>query len=125
MRVFGPTATFALLLGVAVAAAQELPGIQPAPAQPDIKAKSARAAKATKPIAPRISAPATVAPKTAAIAPDTIKLESSVDPELSASERLKVQSALLWSGDYTGSIAEVEGPKEALRAAIADVEAAR
>jgi hypothetical protein len=53
MRVFGPTISLALLLGVAVAAAQESPGIQPAPAQPDVKAKSGHAAKATKPVAPK------------------------------------------------------------------------
>ena len=104
MRLFGPTATFALLLGVAVAVAQESPEIQPAPARPDVKAKSAHAAKTTKPVAPKISAPATVAPKTAAMTSETIKLESSVDPVLSASDRLKIQSALLWSGDYTGSV---------------------
>jgi hypothetical protein len=97
MRVFGPTATFALLLGVAVAAAQESPGIQPAPAQPDVKAKSTHPAKATKPVAPKISAPATVAPKRPPFI-ETIK-RSSFDPELSASERLKIQSALAWSGD--------------------------
>ena len=104
MRVFGPTISLALLLGVAVAAAQESPEIQPAPARPDVKAKSAHAAKTTKPVAPKISAPATVAPKTVAITSETIKLESSVDPVLSASDRLKIQSALLWSGDYTGSV---------------------
>lgn len=76
MHVFAATAIFALLLGVAVAAAQESPGIQSAPAQPDVKAKSAHAAKATKPVAPKISAPATVAPKTVAITSETIKLES-------------------------------------------------
>src|SRR5262245_5576013 len=103
MRVL-PTAIFAVLLGVAVAAAQQSPGLQPAPAHTDVKEKFAHAAKATKPFAPKISAPVTVAPKTSAVTSETVKLESSVDPELSASERLKIQSALLWSGDYTGSI---------------------
>jgi S1-C subfamily serine protease len=104
MRVFGPTATFALLLGVAVAAAQESPGIQSAAAQPDAKAKSAHTARSVKPAAPKIFAPATVAAKTAAVTSETTKLESPADPELSARERLRIQSALLWSGDYTGSI---------------------
>src|SRR4029078_11674270 len=86
-----------------VAVAQESPEIQPAPARPDVKAKSAHAAKTKKPVAPKMSAPATVALKPAAMTSETIKLESSVDPVLSASDRLKIQSALLWSGDYNGS----------------------
>ena len=104
MQVLGPTAALAVFLGVAVAAAQESPGIPPAPAQTDVKPKPARAAKPAKTAAPTIAAPATVASKTAAITSEPVKLESSVDQELSASERLKIQSALLWSGDYTGSI---------------------
>jgi hypothetical protein len=102
MRMFSPTTAFVFLLGVAVAAAQESPGIQPT--QPDAKARPPHAAKAAKPVAPKISAPATVAAKTATVTAETSKLESSIDPDLSASERLKIQSALLWSGDYTGSI---------------------
>jgi trypsin-like peptidase len=104
MRVFSPTTAFVFLLGVAIAAAQESPGIQSAPAQPDAKARPPHAAKAAKPVAPKISAPATVAAKTATVTAETSKLDLSIDPELSASERLKIQSALLWSGDYTGSI---------------------
>ena len=36
--------------------------------------------------------------------PEPIKTEASTEPALSAGERLKIQSALLWSGDYTASI---------------------
>ncbi len=94
MQVLGTTAIFALLVGVAVATAQESPAIQPAPAQ---------AAKPAKPVAPKISAPATVAAKTATVMSEPAKRESFTEA-LSAGERLKIQSALLWSGDYTASI---------------------
>lgn len=94
MKVLGTTAIFALLVGVAVATAQESPAIQPAPAQ---------AAKPAKPVAPKISAPATVAAKTATVMSEPAKRESFTEA-LSAGERLKIQSALLWSGDYTASI---------------------
>src|SRR5215510_13932153 len=92
MQVLGTTAIFALLVGIAVATAQESPAIQPAPAQ------------APKPAAPKISAPATVAAKTATIMSEPAKRESFTEAALSAGERLKIQSALLWSGDYTASI---------------------
>ena len=95
MQVLGTTAIFALLVGVAVATAQESPAIQPAPAQ---------AAKPAKPVAPKISAPATVAAKTATVMSEPAKRESFTEAALSARERLKIQSALLWSGDYTASI---------------------
>ena len=104
MQVLGPTAAFAVLLGVAVAAAQESSGIQPAPTQVEIKAKPARTANPAKTIAPKVSAPATVAATTAAVTSESVKLESSINAGLSAGERLKIQSALLWAGDYTGSI---------------------
>jgi hypothetical protein len=104
MRVFGPAAALALLLGVAVATAQESSGTESAPAQPDAKAKPSHAARVAKPAAPKISAPATVAAKTAAVTSDSVKNDSSAEQGLSAGERLKIQSALLWSGDYTGSI---------------------
>jgi S1-C subfamily serine protease len=95
MQVLGTTAVFALLVGVAVATAQESPAIQPAPAQ---------AAKPAKPAAPKISAPATVAAKTATVMSEPAKRESFTEAALSVGERLKIQSALLWSGDYTASI---------------------
>jgi len=93
MQVLGTTAAFALLLGVAVAAAQESPGIQTAPVQVDTKQKPAPAAK------PKVSAPATVTAKTAAVTSEPPRPESATEHE-----RLKIQSALLWSGDYTASI---------------------
>lgn len=104
MQVLGPTVAFGLLLGVAVVMAQESPGIQPAPAQADVKPKAAYAVKSTKTAPPKISAPATVAAKSAAFTSEPVNPESSADPALSAGERLKIQSALLWSGDYTASI---------------------
>jgi S1-C subfamily serine protease len=104
MQVLGSTVAFGLLLSVAVVAAQESPGIQPAPAQADVKPKAAHAAKPAKASAPKISAPATVVAKTATVTSERANLESSTDPTLSAGERLKIESALLWSGDYTASI---------------------
>jgi hypothetical protein len=95
MQVLGTTAIFALLVGVAVATAQESPAIQPAPAQ---------APNPAKPAAPKISAPATVAAKTATVMSEPAKREPFTEAALSAGERLKIQSALLWSGDYTASI---------------------
>ncbi|HET7910463.1 MAG TPA: serine protease [Pseudolabrys sp.] len=104
MHVSGPTAALALLLGVAIAAAQESPGIQPAPAPADVKPTPPRAAKPAKAVAPKISAPATVSAKTAAVVSEPAKPEPPTEPALSAGERLKIRSALLWSGDYTASI---------------------
>jgi hypothetical protein len=102
MRVLGPAVAFALFFGVVTSAAQEPPGLQPSPAQPD--EKTARTVKrAAKPAPPKISAPATVAAKTAAVTPETAP-ESSGEPALPAAERMKIRAALLWSGDYTGSI---------------------
>ena len=43
-------------------------------------------------------------PKQPPLRPKPSNLNHHVGPGLSASERLKIQSALLWSGDYTGSI---------------------
>ncbi|HET9175846.1 MAG TPA: trypsin-like peptidase domain-containing protein [Pseudolabrys sp.] len=100
----GTTAIFALLVGVAVATAQESPGIQHAPAQADAAPKPAHAGKPAKPAAPKVSAPATVAAKTATVVSEPAKHESFTEAPLPAGERLKIQSALLWSGDYTGSI---------------------
>src|SRR4029077_3469548 len=108
MRLGGSTVMLALLLGVVPALAQESPGLIPAPAQPTEKAKPAHRRAAPKIAAPRIAAPVTVVAKTDANAPkaDSVGTESAVETSagLSDSERLKIQSALLWSGDYTGSI---------------------
>src|SRR5262245_19631197 len=103
MQVLGTTVAVALLLGVAAATAQEPSGSQPAPAQVDAKQKPAHAAR-PKNAAPKVSAPASVAAKTAAVVSESAKPESFSETALSAGERLKIQSALLWSGDYTASI---------------------
>src|SRR5262245_37999265 len=92
MQVLGTTAILALLVGIAVATAQESPAIQPVPAQ------------APKPAAPKLSAPATATARTTTIMSEPANRESFTEAALSASERLKIQSALLWSGDYTASI---------------------
>ena len=106
MRLGGSTVMLALLLGVVPALTQESPGLIPAPTQPTEKAKPAHRRAAPKIAAPRIAAPATVVAKTAALKADSAGTESAVETSaaLSDSERLKIQSALLWSGDYTGSI---------------------
>ncbi|MGA8885177.1 MAG: serine protease [Pseudolabrys sp.] len=106
MRLGGSTVMLALLLGVVPALAQESPGLTPAPAQPTEKAKAAHRRAAPKIAAPRIAAPVTVVAKTADLKADSVGTESAVETSarLSDSERLKIQSALLWSGDYTGSI---------------------
>src|SRR5262245_50824816 len=98
MQVLGTTAAFALLLGVAITTAQDSAG------EPDATPKPAHAAKPVKSAAPKVSAPAMVAAKTTAVLPEPAKPESSTEPALPAGERLKIQSALLWSGDYTASI---------------------
>jgi len=100
----------ALLLGAVPAPAQESPGILPNAAP---SAETARAARAhvgkhvarRKPT-PHIAAPATVVAKTAPLDAEAVKSEvpTAESAEISAGERLKIQSALLWSGDYTGSI---------------------
>ncbi|HZP70192.1 MAG TPA: serine protease [Pseudolabrys sp.] len=101
MRVVGPTVALALLLGVVASPAQEPPGMQPGTEQTD--AKPARNVKrAAKHSPPKITAPVTVPAKTAALSDATV--ESPGEQTLSAGERLKIQSALLWSGDYTGSV---------------------
>ena len=106
MRLGGSTVMLALLLGVVPALAQESPGLIPTPTQPTEKAKPAHRRAAPKIAAPRIAAPVTVVAKTAALKADSVGTESAVETSagLSDSERLKIQSALLWSGDYTGSI---------------------
>lgn len=109
MRFGSTTVMFALLLGAAPALAQESPGILPMP-QSTEKATDARAQAAKyalrRKAAPRIAAPETVAVKP--VTPDAEPVKSgsptAESAEISAGERLKIQSALLWSGDYTGSV---------------------
>jgi S1-C subfamily serine protease len=92
------------LLGVIPAPAQDSPGIVPKPEQP---AKPAAAHHAVKKVAhaalpPKIAAPATVGASSA----EPVKSESAsaAASAISPADRLKIQSALMWSGDYTGSV---------------------
>jgi len=106
----------AVLLGAVPALAQDSPGIMPGPAQPAEKPKpvhvapkkvAARvAAKPAAPKAPSIAAPATVAPKSAALEPPAPKTDPAqeVPGGITIGDRQKIQSALSWSGDYTGSL---------------------
>src|SRR5262245_19586399 len=111
MRLGGSIVMLAILLGATPAPAQESPDIMSATAQPTAKARHAHRhpkpkIAAPRNVAPRIAAPATVVAKTAALKIDSVATEPAVEiaAGLSDSERLKIQSALLWSGDYTGSI---------------------
>ena len=106
MRLGGSTVMLAILLGVVPGLAQDSPGIIPKSTQPAEKATPAHRHLKPKIAAPKISAPQTVVAKTAALKTEPTGSESLVEmlAGLSASERLKIQSALLWSGDYTGSI---------------------
>jgi hypothetical protein len=93
-----------LLLGATPAPAQDSPGIVPAPTQSAAKP----AAKVSKPkaVAAKPAAAIPAAPKIAA--PQTIAAKTEPAQDVAAgippAERSKIQAALLWSGDYTGSI---------------------
>jgi hypothetical protein len=106
----------ALLLGAGPALAQDSPGIIPMPQQPEAKpakkhvtpkavaAKPAEAKRVeAKAVAPSAAAAETVAAKSAM--PDTANADPA--PEAFAGipfgERLKIQAALLWSGDYAAT----------------------
>jgi hypothetical protein len=106
MRLGGSTVLLALLLGVVPALTQESPDLIPASAQPTAKAKRPHHRVAPKTPAPKIAAPVTVAAKTASLKADAAGTQGAGETSavLSDSERLKIQAALLWSGDYTGSI---------------------
>jgi hypothetical protein len=105
----------AVLLGAVPALAQDSPGIMPGSAQSAEKSKpihvapkkaavkvAAKPAAATPP-APSIAAPATVAAKSTALEPQAARTEDAA-AGLSNGDRQKIQSALSWSGDYTGSL---------------------
>jgi trypsin-like peptidase len=102
----------AVLLGAVPALAQDSPGIMPGPGQPAQKSKPVHvapkrvAAKPTAPPAPSVAAPATVAAKSAALDPQPARTEPAQDAAagISSSDRQRIQSALSWSGDYTGSL---------------------
>jgi hypothetical protein len=119
MRLGGATLMLAVLLGAVPALAQDSPGIMPGTEQPTAGPKPAHVAPkkvaakvaaklAAKPAAPApvISAPATVGAKSAALEPQTSKTEPAQDvsPAISFGDRQRIQSALSWSGDYTGSL---------------------
>jgi trypsin-like peptidase len=102
----------AVLLGAVPALAEDSPGIMPGPGQPAQKSKPVHvapkrvAAKPTAPPAPSVAAPATVAAKSAALDPQPARTEPAQDAAagISSSDRQRIQSALSWSGDYTGSL---------------------
>src|SRR6185437_3161572 len=111
MRLAGSTMILALVLGAASAPAQESPGLIPAPTQPAAKPKPVHVAPRAKiakssaiAAAPKISAPATIPAKSTAAAVEPVKLDPSTEPAIPDGERVKIQSALFWSGDFTGSI---------------------
>ena len=111
MRLAGSTMILALVLGAASAPAQESPGLIPAPTQPAAKPKPVHVAPRAKiakssaiAAAPKISAPATVPAKSTAAVVEPVKLNPSTEPAIPDGERVKIQSALFWSGDFTGSI---------------------
>src|SRR5215475_9521423 len=108
MRLAGSTVMLALLFGAAPALTQESPGILPTAAQSEAKAARAQAGKhaVRRKAAPQITAPETVSVKTITQEPGPVKSEPAIaeSAEISPGDRLKIQSALLWSGDYTGSI---------------------
>ena len=98
----------ALLLGAAPALTQESPGILPTPAQSEAKAARAQVGKHAlrRKATPHIAAPETVSAKTVTPEPAPVRSEPAIaeSAEVSPGDRLKIQSALLWSGDYTGSL---------------------
>jgi len=115
MRLGGSTIMMAFLLGAVPALAQESPGIIPTPVQqaekskptPPIHKKVPAKLVARKAVPPSISAPQTVAAKSASLEAQPTKTEPAAETaitELSDGDRLKIQSALLWAGDYTGSL---------------------
>ena len=105
MHLGGTTLALALLLGTIPALAQDLPGIMPASAQAAEKTGTQVAKPAVpKNAAPKIAAPTTVAARTTGSAAETAKPASAEISEIAPADRQKIQAALLWSGDYTGSI---------------------
>jgi hypothetical protein len=105
IRLGGSTILVALLLGAVAAPAQDSPGIQPKPEQSAEKPKTAHVIRRalSKKAAPQVAAPASVSAALSG-APAKPEVTPAESPEISAGERLKIQSALLWSGDYTGSL---------------------
>src|SRR5215831_1826715 len=111
MRLIGWAVMLALVPGVTATLAQESPGVIPKSQQPAADAKPVPVRKVVHKLPaapPKIAAPQTVAAKTSASEPakDSSKIEIAPAPsaEIPATDRLRIQSALLWAGDYTGSI---------------------
>ena len=108
MRLGASAMTLALLLGAAPAVAQQSPGIIPAPTLSAEKTALVHVARRAlrKRLALKIDAPATVTAKPVALHSEPTKSEPSPAQasEIPPAERLKIQSALLWAGDYTGSV---------------------
>src|ERR1035437_1502912 len=103
----------ALLLGAGPAPAQDSPGIIPMAKEPDAKPATVKPAEAkpteAKAVTPKPAdvKPATVKPTTvttAAAKTGAAKVEPApnVFAGIPPDERLKIQAALLWAGDYTG-----------------------
>jgi hypothetical protein len=111
------TILLAILLSAGSALAQESSGMVPTPAQVTEKpAHVVRHAAKRRVHANRIAVPATVRAKGAALSTELAKAEpaDAGNYEISAAERLKIQSALLWSGDYIGSL----GDEDPFRSAV-------
>lgn len=105
MQLGGTTVALALLLGAISAQAQDSPGIMLAPVQAAEKTETQAVKHAVpKNAAPKIATPTTIAARTPALAAETTKPASAELSEVTPAERQKIQAALLWSGDYTGSI---------------------
>jgi hypothetical protein len=97
-----------LLLGAAPALAQESSGIIPGPQQPATKPAVKPAAPKAAEAKPEVATPATpqpASPKTVTAKSESVKSEPATDvfAGIPAAERLNIQAALLWSGDYTGA----------------------
>jgi hypothetical protein len=108
-------AMLALLLGAAPARAQDSPGVIPTPEQSDAqpvkkhvrpKAAAAKPAEA-KAVTPKRAAAESAASKPAAPKAAAVKAEPAPDVfvGIPPGERLKIQAALLWSGDYASEVA--------------------
>jgi len=97
----------ALVLGVVPAAAQDSPGVAPT-IQSAPEAKSAvKHPAAAKPAAKKTAEQQNPVSKPTPVESTAGKAEPARDPlaNVPADERLAIQSALLWSGDYTGAVA--------------------
>jgi hypothetical protein len=103
MHLGGTTVALALLLGAIPALAQDSPGVTPAPAAEKTRIQTVKPA-VPKHAAPKIAAPTTVVAPTVGLAAETAKPSPPELLEIAPADRQKIQAALLWSGDYTGSI---------------------